>query len=290
MKILKFILLFSLFAFKAQAKNPPLIVVSINPLYQILLAITQDEKNSILIINQGSFEHNYQMKKNDIISFGKADLIFYIDKSLEKNFPQLIKNFNAEKKSYELSKLHGIKILERRDNSKKTDVHLWLNPQNAQKIAEFMTQKICAIDQENCAKYQGNLDKFKINLVKNEKIIRAKLTKLSGTNFIFYHDGYQYFEEYFALNPVKIISYQHDRELSVKDMREFSNLAKSNQINCLFGEALDEKNSAQKLAKNYKIKFAVLNALGGKRNSTSEDGYNLLMLQLAEDMALCQNL
>ena len=155
MKLTKFFLLFILTSGAASAQNPPKIVVSINPIYQILLAITEDKNNSILIIDPKVSEHDYQLKKSDAKAVFESDIIFYVDNDLEKNFAKLVR----DKTSYQLSQVSNIKLLPRRGNIKKLDLHLWLNPENSVKIAEFMTQKICEIDVPNSKKYQQNLKK-----------------------------------------------------------------------------------------------------------------------------------
>lgn len=277
------------FAQEVNSKNPT-IIASINPIYQILLSITEDKNNSILIINPSISEHNYQLKKSDVKFFSKADLIFYVDDNLEVSFTKLIKSFAAEKKSYQLSKINEIKLLQRRDNLKKIDPHFWLNPQNAIKIAEFMTQKICEIDQENSEKYRQNLEKFKNEIVETEKLINSQLALIKDRGFVFYHDGYQYFEDYFSIKPLKIMSYDRNRDLSVKDMREFSMLVKSGKVQCIFGEPQDEKNSAMKLATNYKIKFAILDLLGLKENfGKKSSSYKALLLNISDDLVSCLN-
>jgi zinc transport system substrate-binding protein len=283
MKFIKYFLLLWISANSALAQNAPAVAVSINPLYQILLAITNDKDNSHLIINPSTSEHNYQLKKSDVEFLSKADLVFYIDRNLEKNFPKLIKNSAISQKSYELSQVNGIKLIARRNNSKIIDSHIWLNPQNAVIIAEFMTQKISEIDPKNSQKYQINFIKFKKEVEKTEKIIRQELAKNSNSNYVFYHDGYQYFEDYFATKPLKIMSYDHATELSVKDVREFDLLANAGKVKCIFGEALDEKNSAQKLAQNYKIKFATLDVIGRKEDG----GYSKLLLRISKNLKDC---
>ncbi len=281
MKFIKIILVILLTSSSALAQEKalrkPIISASINPIYQILLAITKDESNSILIINPNFSEHDYQLKKSDAKKFFISDLIFYVDDDLEKNFAKLAK----EKKSYQLSQVIGIKLLQRLDNPKKIDVHLWMNPQNATKIAEFMTQKICEIDVGNCKKYQTNLQKFRDQILKTEKIIDAKLAKIKNENYVFYHDGYQYFTDYFSLKPLKIISRNHDYELTLKDARDFDLLARTTAIKCLFSDVNDEKNSALKLARNYKIKFVTLDLL------QSKNGYADLLLDMADKMTEC---
>ena len=286
MKIfLKFFLLLLISANSASAQN----IASINPIYQILLAITEDKNNSILIINPGNSEHNYSLKKNDIAAFNKANLIFYVDDSLENKFPKIIKNLSLQKKSYQLSKINSIKLLQRRNNHKKLDPHIWLNLKNGIKIAQFMTQKLCESDQKNCKKYQRNFEKFERDAFQTDKVIRAQLTKMSDSGYVFYHDGYQYFEDYFGVKPLKIMSYDNAPELSLKDMREFANLVKTRKVKCVFGEVVDEKNSAMKLAQNYKIKFMILDLIGSKENFSKErNGYLALLLNMVSDMGVCK--
>ena len=257
-------------------QKKPLIVASINPIYQIVLAITEDKNNSILIINPNISEHDYQLKKSDAEFAAQADLIFYIDDDLEKNFAKLVKGKNV----YKMSQINKIKLLQRRNDSKKTDLHLWLNPENGVKIAEFITQKICEIDEGNSRKYQKNLEKFKKEILKTEKNIRKNLQPIQNSGFVFYHDGYQYFEDYFDLKPLKIISGNHDFELTIKDVRELDALAKTGQIKCIFGDVYDEKNSAKKLAQNYGVKFTKLDLIGEEDVS-----YSGLLLNISTSMA-----
>ena len=285
MKFLKIFFLFLILSGAALAQDEighkPLIITSINPLYQILLAITKDKNNSVLIINPNLSEHNYQLKKSDVESFSKADLIFYIDDELEKNFPKLIKNFSAEKKSYKASEIKGIKLLQRKDNENKLDIHLWMNPLNVIKIAEFMAQKICKIDRKNCKTYQKNFYKFKEEVLMTAGLVQKKLSKAKPANYVFYHDGYQYFENYFSLKPLKVIA-RDDRELSVKEARDLDLLMKAGKIKCIFGDVHDERNSAQKMAQNYEVKVVALNL-----NGEMEGGYDGLLLKIVDAIVEC---
>ncbi len=274
----------TLFANKASAQNSPIIIASINPIYQILLAITEDKNNSILLIDPQRSEHDYELRKSDIGNLTKADLVFYIDDSLEKNFSVLIKNFSLENKSYSVSKIAGVKILKQKNNPTKLDPHIWLNPQNAVRIAEFMAQKICEIDQKNCQKYQKNYQNFSQKITKKQIKIAKDLEPLRNVGFVFYHDGYQYFEEYFNLKSRMILSYDGAAEMNIKSLRKFDELVKTGKVKCLFGELIDEKNTAQKLAKKYGLNFVALSAIGSDAN---QDYFDLIS-SLADKMKGCE--
>ena len=281
MKFVKIFLLFWISAGVAGAQEvaakKPLVVTSINPIYQILLAITGDQNNSLRAMNPAISEHDYQLKKSDVEAVFRADLVFYVDDDLEKNFAKFLRG----KKSYKLSEINGIKLLPARNDSKKIDPHLWMNPENALKIAEFMAKKISEIDEANAKKYQKNLAKFRKEIAETEKVIRDELLPIKGAGYVFFHDGYQYFEDYFGLKPLKVIVQNHEQELTIKEARELDLLVRSGKVKCVFGDAYDEKNSAKKLARNYKIKFASLDLLG------REGGYADLLLKIAEVMRGC---
>jgi zinc transport system substrate-binding protein len=288
MRILVFLFGFIFAANAVAQEKKPVVVASINPVYQIILAITQDKNNTILVINSAVSEHNQSLKKSDVDALLKADLVFYIDDSLEKNFSKSVKNLQLEKKSYQISQIAEIKVLKQRENPERNDFHLWLNLKNAVMIAEFVAKKLSEVDEKNSEKYKKNLEKFRLETAKIEKEILEKMRMVKDANFVFYHDGYQYFEEYFSLKPLKIINHGSDRELNVKEARAFDNLAKKTEIKCLFGEVFDERNSALKLAQNYKIKFMALDLTGVKENANKEkNGYSVLLLNLADDLVSC---
>ena len=153
-----------------------------------------------------------------------------------------------------------------------------------------MTQKISEIDPANASKYRKNFSTFKEKISLASKIIAERLRKLSNTNYVFYHDGFQYFEDYFSLKPLMVVTYESDAELTVKQLRAFDKLAKQQQIKCIFGDPQDEKNSALKLAKNYKIKFSILDLIGlkddyGKKSS----GFEALLFNIESDLTSCLN-
>lgn len=288
MKIVSIFISFFLLCDIASASESkgPLIVASINPIYQIILAITQDKDNTVLIINPAISEHNYNLKKSDIQFISKADLIFYVSDELEYGFVKFINSYDKKSNAYELIKISDIKLLQKRNDIQKHDTHIWLNPNNAVVIAEFITQKIIEIDSNNKLKYQRNLTQFKKEVLASAKLIKKNLIKIKGDNYAFYRDEYHYFEDFFNIKPLKIIAKNHDYNLTARDLEDIDYLVKERGLKCIFGGLQDENNSAIKLAKNYKIKFSTLDVIGvGGYNN--ENGYSDLLKNISKDMISC---
>jgi zinc transport system substrate-binding protein len=289
--ILSYSLLFftsdSIYAKDYNNGSDPLVVTSINPIYQIALAIIQDKSHVNLLINPASSEHNYSLKKHDLDLFLKADLIFYVSDNLESNFPKLIKKFHQESNSYELIKTANLKLLTRRNDDQKNDIHIWLNPDNAILIAKLIADRMSILDSQNAKKYQINFKNFQQELSQATRSISKKLTKIKGKNYIFYHDGYQYFEDYFSIKPMMIIAYEHNQELRPSDLQKISELTKTNNVQCIFGEPQEEQNSALKLAHNFNLKFSILDLIGSKENYNKKNGYVILLQNMANDLVNC---
>ena len=269
MSFLRFFLLFLIIAKQAWSLD---VVASINPVSQIISAIGI---KSYLIVKPNQSEHDYRLKKSDISALIKSDLIFYVDDSLEKSFPKLIKNFHLEKKSYQLSKISGLQLLSRNNDPKKLDPHLWLDPENGIKIAKFIAQKFCESDVKNCPKYQSNFKKFRQETLKTKSAISSDL-KGFDAKYVIYHDAYQYFEKSFGLKAQKVISHNHSDQLRASDLRGLE-LSK-----CIFSERMDERNAALKLAKNHQMKFIELDVVGTKGES-----YGDLLRNIAQGFSKC---
>jgi zinc transport system substrate-binding protein len=269
------------------------IVSSINPLYQIISSITEDKTNNYLIFKSNFSEHNYQLKSDDVKVLQKADLIFIIDKNYEKNIFKLVNNYHQLNKIIIASEIDKIKLFNLRNNSNLLDHHLWLDPQNAELIAYSLVENLCKIDQINCKFYHKNFVKFQ---KQNQQLflkINQRLKFIRSRDFIFYHDCYQYFEEYFKISPKLIIDYDHAIDLKMSKLRTLDDVIKNNQIKCLFGDINDEKNSASKIAKNYKINFSNLDIIGlnlDNKNSeqkTELNGYSQIIFKLIDNIDNC---
>ena len=280
--LLKFLLFLSLLTVSSGLRAKEIVIsASINPIYQIVLEI-YGKNNSYLIINPKFSGYNFQLKRNDFRNISRYDLVFFADRGLEGSIAK-IANGSEGKKFFELSKIKSLRILKKRDGSNNIDFHIWLNPKNSVKIARFIKEKICEIDQKNCYKYQKNLKNFSKKIKDQTNSYMKKLRLVSDKKYVLYHDGYQYFEDYFKLTPQDILSFE-DGDLRVGKLRKFDKLAKKGNIKCIFNEKNDEKNSASRLAEKYNIKYQELDVIGGEG-----DNYSDIMENLYGDFYSCLN-
>jgi zinc transport system substrate-binding protein len=282
-------LLASLDALATNKPNRPVIAASINPIYQIILSITKSQENSHLIIASNLSEHTYQMKPSDIKNIKDADLVFYISNDLESFIPRIASMAKGKKqKFWQLIKIPGLKILPQKNDASQDDIHIWLNPENAIKIAKFITLKISEIDPFRADEYQLNLKRFIKEITTTSNKIRTQMSEIKDRNYMVYHDGYAYFEDYFAIKETRSITSYEDQELTINDLTEISKLIKDKNVKCIFGEPGEEKNTAQNIANNFHIKFMILDLIGDKENyGLNKNGYDYILSNIASNIHSC---
>jgi zinc transport system substrate-binding protein len=269
--------------------NRPIIVASINPIYQIILSITKNQENSHLIIANNFSEHTYQMKPSDIKNIKDADLVFYISNHLENFIPRIASmSKNKKQKFWQLIKIPGLKILPQKNDASQDDIHIWLNPENAIKIAEFITLKISEIDPSRADEYQFNLKRFTKEITTTSNKIHTQIAEIKDRNYMVYHDGYAYFEDYFAIKETRSITSYEDQELTIKDLKEISDLIKNKNVRCIFGEPGEEKNTAQNIANNFHVKFTILDLIGDRENyGLNKNGYDYILSDISANIHSC---
>ena len=258
----------------------PLIATANPAIYQIMQAIALNSEQLILINGGNNSEHNQKFNKSDLEKLSQVKIFYYIDDKIDYNLSKLVKNF-PNLMVLKVAYLPDIKIIE-------GDSHLWLNPENAIIVASDVAEKLTSLDPDNKSYYQNRSSNFNRQTIKNINFInnlfvRKELAKNKDYqhSYLFYHNGYSYFEKYFHLNPVMSMLYDDDREISIADLKKFNSLIKQNKIRCLFGDAHSEKSSAKKLAENNNIKFMQVNLWQNQNRDLNQDGYNESIKKLA---------
>ena len=279
-------IIFSFEKLYAQEQGKQIKILStINPIHQIVKAIASDNQ-TFLLVDANSSAHDYMLKPSDLRKVNQADVIFYVSDDLEFYLRKIINGSNNKAKVIRLIDIDGIKLLPMRlrddKYSKKSDPHIWLNPENAIIIATYIAQTLSEMDVENADKYQANLKRFTVDVKGFIARNRKDLAKISAVNYVIYHNAYQYFEDYYGLQAAKVISYHHHQHLSVRDMQSLAKLIKEDDVQCLFGQKQEEAMEASRIAQEQNIKFILLDIIGSK-----EDSYLQLFNKLVGDFSSC---
>ena len=222
------------------AQSAPSIVVSIKPIHSIVTKIMDGVTKPELLLDSNSSAHTFHLKPSQIKMISNADLVIVISENFELGLRKALKNINEDShlKISELDQLiihnsRGEAIYNKNEGSSKFDFHLWLDVNNMQLIATYISNIIIELDPKNEHIYSENLKELNLELDELKEQIKQQLAPVSSTPFAIYSDTLQYFEKSLELKRPVIITPFHGAGLSIKRTIDAKRKIKDLNISCL---------------------------------------------------------
>ena len=232
-----------IFSFFYSAFAKVKIATTIKPLADIAKEICKENCEVSYVIPPNVSLHNYEYTYSDLKKIYSADFFIFIG-SGEPQIGNIISNIKKEKliPIYKIDGIFLIKEYEFEENSHIEHKHynktfhpaVWLDPENAKKIAFYIVQKLSIKDKVNENKYLLNYKNFEKNVDKLIVYGKSKLSKLKNKNFISYHYLYPYFTKRFSLNYLAVIELGHGKKPTIKHLNHIIKLIKTKNIPAIF--------------------------------------------------------
>ena len=226
------------------------IITTIKPLTLITQAVTQGIEQPVQLLPTGMSAHHYALKPSQRLMLQKADLVIWVGISHEaflseslKKLPHVIR-FDA---LANIQKQAWRDINTRQPQANTLDGHLWLDPQNAIKLAYKIAQVRGQQKPQYAAQYQKNAQIFaqKVNLQSQQ--FKQQFARLNHRNYVAYHDAYQYLEDALGLNFKGSISISPEQKPSAKHLLQLKQQVQQYQWHCLLTEPQFDKSLADKV-------------------------------------------
>lgn len=83
--------------------------------------------------------------------------------------------------------------------------HYWLDPDNALKIAEEVTDALVGVDGKNADRYRAGLEAFRSKLDEKRGEWAKEAAPLKGLEIVTYHDSWPYFSRAFGIDVVDFV-------------------------------------------------------------------------------------
>ena len=272
MKIKLFLLIF--IATFSISFGKPTIVSTIKPISDISKEIGGEKINSDYIIPPFASVHIYEYKISDIKKVAKADLFLFIGVG-EPNINSIVKMVPPEKRIKVLD-ISGLNLIyefqfeehhHEEHEGKYPHPAIWLDPENAKIIGNFLYKKLSKIDPKNKDYYKKNYIKFEKKIDTLIKNGNEKFSKLKNKNFVSYHYAYPYFVKRFNLNYLAVIELGHGREPTPKHILEVIKKIKKYKVKSLFAsKQFYNKKYGNLILKATKIKLVMLDPFGIDKN------------------------
>ena len=275
------------------AQSTPSIVVSIKPIHSIVTKIMDGVTKPELLLDSNSSAHTFHLKPSQIKMISNADLVIVISENFELGLRKALKNINEDShlKISELDQLiihnsRGETIYNKNEGSSKFDFHLWLDVNNMQLIATYISNIIIELDPKNEHIYAENLKEVNLELDELKEQIKQQLAPFSSTPFAIYSDTLQYFEKSLELKRPVIITPFHGAGLSIKRTIDAKRKIKDLNISCLIYDTEVKAKQLRVLSEGLNLKSFKIDILGNEF-APGPDQYFNLMKKTSSQLSLC---
>ena len=262
-----------------------------------------------LIVNRGASPHDYSLRPSNAASLEAADHVFWISSELTPWLEGALKTLAADAKVIELMDTKASTVLPFRDGATfethshrhkhdedghdedehatvNIDPHGWLDPDNGKTWLDVIATELSKIDPENTDIYFDNVSQGKTDIDAVISEIDATLATFRGTNFIVYHDAYQYFERRFDVLAAGSISMGDVSDPSPARIAEIRQTVEELDMTCVFSEPQFNPELVATVVDGTKARARVIDPLG-THLTLGADFYLNLLRNIAQTMASC---
>ncbi|MEY4590111.1 MAG: hypothetical protein RL497_2187 [Pseudomonadota bacterium] len=256
------------------APPPWLVVSSIPPLNLLVAALVGPEVKTHTLLSANADPHEQALKLSERTLIAEAGLLIWLGPNFER---YLTKALPAPNHHVQLGQLPGLTWPAGRSG---TDLHLWLNPNNAKLMAQAIAERLCAQLPASAPAIQRRLSLLLTRIDSVAEQIKTRLAPVQAAPFGVYHDGYGHWVHYFGLNQVAALSAQPEQHPGAKHL-----LAAKQKLvgaRCLISDFAE--GNAQKLQELLQLPVQVADPLAQARPYAD---YGEFLLALADVFSGC---
>jgi zinc transport system substrate-binding protein len=234
------------------ASAAPKVAVSINPVHSLVAAVMDGVAIPALLVRGAASPHTYALRPSDARAIEEADVIVRVGPNLEGFLERPIAALSRTTRVVTLMEDAGLTLLPAREggtwerhedhdhahghDADETDAHVWLDPENAERIVAHVAAVLREVDRTNAAAYARNEAAAITRLRSLDADLRAGLAPVRAAPFVVFHDAYQYFERRYRLNAVGSVVVTPERRPSAKRLRALRAKLVALGARCVFAE------------------------------------------------------
>ena len=166
------------------------------------------------------------------------------------------------------------------------DLHIWLDPVNAQAMVAAIAQVLGEVDPANAARYVANAKSYSARIDALIDEVRATVEPVKARPAIVFHDAYQYFEARFGLNVAGSITVSPEVLPGAQRLSEIRDKVRELGAVCVFSEPQFEPKLVSVVTEGSDARTGVLDPLGAEL-ADGPELYLDLMRNLGRSFADC---
>jgi zinc transport system substrate-binding protein len=249
--------------------EPLQVVVSILPQKWLTEQVGGDKVAVRVLLDKGQEPHGMEPTPEQVTALFRARLYFAV--GLEFEHGLLAKVEQAESKVRIVDTVAGIKkisMTEHHDHDDHDghdhehgglDPHVWLDPQNLQKMAAVMADALAKADPTNAPVYQENLQVVSNKLTALHEAISSKLAPFKGQSFLVFHPAFGYFAHAYGLHQDAVEI--EGKSPAPRQLYELIAKAKREKVKVIFVQPQFDRKNAETIAQAIGGKVAALDPL-----------------------------
>ena len=153
-------------------------------------------------------------------------------------------------------------------------------------MVKEIQRQLSLIDPSNRERYQLNAKKTEVMLDGLITEVESELASLQASEFIVFHDAYQYFENRFGVNAVGTVTVSPEVMPGAKRLRELREKIEKSKATCVFSEPQFEPKVVEVITSGTSARTGVLDPLGAELKP-GPDLYPTLIRQMAKALKAC---
>ncbi|MGE0093218.1 MAG: zinc ABC transporter substrate-binding protein [Alphaproteobacteria bacterium] len=292
-----------LFFLAPAAQAAPQVVVSIYPIHSLVAGVMAGVGEPLLLVRGAATPHDYALKPSDAKALANADVVFWIGPELETFLVKPLATVKKGASVVALAQAPGIALKENREggtweahdhghskdakyDDDETDMHVWLDPVNAQTMTAMIAETLAAKDPANANAYRANGTKVNARLAALNTSLATKLKPVAGVPYVVFHDAYQYFDTRYGLNAIGSVTVSPERPPSAARLRAIRAKIVSLKARCVFGEPQVKPSVVAAVMEGLDVNTAILDPLEQGPNP-GPDAYFTGMERLADAHVAC---
>lgn len=274
------------------------VVTSLFPEYDFVRQIGKDKVDVKILLPPGTESHTYEPTPKDIVNINEADMFVFTSNEMEPWAEKIATSIDSN--TIILQAGQNINLIEVEHDHEETDeeehtsdAHIWLNPNNAIKMVENITDKLCVISPENSEYFRNNANEYIEELKKLDKEIEETIEKSKTKKLVFGGEfAYIYFLDRYNLEYATAYDgCGEGAEPSAKKIKEIIDTINNENIPVIFYEELSEGKIANMIADETGAKALVFHTAHNVTSSELEKGvtYESIMRENLDKIKVALN-
>jgi zinc transport system substrate-binding protein len=269
------------------------VVTSFYPLEFIAKTVGGDAVHVTTLTAPGVEPHDLELTPKQVGHIAQAKLVVF-EGSLQPAVDEAIDQ-NAKKAGFDVApaaqlettganfEQHGTEA-PAAYTSDAPDPHFWLDPVRYADVVKAVTDKLAETDPAHADGYRTRSAAMLADVTKLDNDFKAGLANCQLKTFVTSHEAFAYLAKRYGLQMVGIAGFTPDAEPTPQRIREVQDIVREQKVTTIFYEELVSPKVAESIARDVKVKTAVLSPIEGLSDSNSKESYLSLMRENLQEL------